>query len=113
MQDILKSAILNSYPNAKEIVSIQSYRPNYLEYPARVTIRTTDGNLAACALKVSQQADILSLEGKVLEALINLGLSVPKVFAKPSTIQHKSGSHTFLLISELSGQSLPWINYLI
>ena len=63
MQDVLNSVILNSYPNANDVISIQSYRPNYLSYPARVTLRTIDGNLATCVLKGSEDEDKVLFEG--------------------------------------------------
>ncbi|MCB0085162.1 MAG: hypothetical protein KDE47_29680, partial [Caldilineaceae bacterium] len=109
MQDVLNSVILNSYPNANDVISLQSYRPNYLPYPARVTLRTIDGNLATCVLKGSEDEDKVLFEANVLQALTELGLAAPKVLAAPVTIQSDAGALTVLLTSELSGQPLPWI----
>ena len=77
MQDGRHTAILSAYPQAAQIVDIQSYRPGYLPYPARITLQTTAGIQTTCVLKVDAHTDIANHEAQVLRALTDLQLPVP------------------------------------
>jgi hypothetical protein len=37
---VIEGLILSAFPVGREILSIRSYRPDYLEYPVLVTVRT-------------------------------------------------------------------------
>lgn len=73
-------------------------------------MRTIEGGQAVCTLKVSKQVGRLSFEEQVLQTLAEFSLFVPKVTVKPVTFQSQSGPQIMMLISELPGQPLPWIN---
>ncbi len=110
LQAKLNSAVINADPHFAEVIGMESYRPGYLPYPAKISIRTTNSQTVECVLKVSQQPKRLLYEGKVLKALTDLGLSVPKVLVAKTSLQHESNLLAFLLMSKLPGVSLPWIN---
>ena len=46
MPDQLHAAILEMLPHATNVVDLQTYRPGYLPYPARVTLQTKTGGFA-------------------------------------------------------------------
>src|SRR6266542_5502665 len=109
MHESLHAAILSMQPGASEIVNIESYRPDYLPYPARVTLRTPSGLPVVCVLKVSASPDRLAYEAQILRALADLQLSVPRILGGPVTIQNSPEPLSALLLSELPGHPLPWI----
>ena len=109
MYEQLHPALLKIYPHAARILDIQSYRPGYLPYPARVLLQTTAGHTLACVLKASEQAGRLTYEAQVLRALADLQLPVPQVLAGPAAIPGEPDPLSILIISELPGQPLPWI----
>jgi aminoglycoside phosphotransferase len=109
MHASLQAAILSMQPDAAEIVDIQSYRPDFLPYPARVTLRTPIGLPMVGVLKVSASPDRLAYETQVLRALADLQLSVPRVLGGPVTVQNSPEPLSALLLSELPGHPLPWI----
>lgn len=110
IDDQLQEAILQLYPNATRIIDIRSFRQGYLAYPARLTVQTTSGDRATCVLKVSADADKLAYEARVLRALTDLQLPVPNVIADPISISDSSATLNLMLISELPGQTIPWID---
>ncbi|HVU11290.1 MAG TPA: phosphotransferase [Phototrophicaceae bacterium] len=110
IDDQLQEAILQLYPNATRIIDIRSFRQGYLAYPARLTVQTTSGDRATCVLKVSADADKLAYEARVLRALTDLQLPVPNVIADPISISDSSTTLNLMLISELPGQTIPWID---
>jgi aminoglycoside phosphotransferase (APT) family kinase protein len=105
----LQQAILQIYPQAARIIDMQSFRPGYLLFPARLTMQATTGETQVCVLKVSMDADKLAYEARVLRALADLQLPVPQVLAGPATLPSTPEPLTVMLISELPGQPLPWI----
>jgi aminoglycoside phosphotransferase len=110
MVDQLKHAILQIYPQAAQIISLRSFRPGYLPYPARLTVQTTTGETLVCVLKAGADADKIAFETHVLRALTDLQLPVPQVLADPVTIPSAPEPLTILLISKLPGGGLPWIS---
>lgn len=109
MSEQLHSAILQMLPQATTILDLQTYRPGYLPYPARVTLQTKSGETAVCVLKVGTDQERIGYEAQVLQALADLDLVVPAVLAEPVTIPTKQEPLTLLLVSELPGEPLPWI----
>jgi aminoglycoside phosphotransferase len=109
MHDSLHTTILSTYPQAAAIVDIQSYRPGYLPYPARVTLQTITGLSVVCVLKVSAHPDKLAYEAQILRALSELQLPVPQVLGGPVTTKTAHETSTVLLLSELPGHPLPWV----
>ena len=67
MQEMVHTAILDAYSDAIRIVDVESYRPGYLPYPARITLGTTTGN-KQCVLKASKHHDLIAHEAHVLRA---------------------------------------------
>src|SRR5262245_1216427 len=110
MQDRLYTTILRIYPQAVAILDIQSYRPGYLPYPARITVQTTAGTPATCVLKVSSDPGIAAREAHSLRALAELQLRVPTVLAGPVALDDEDQASALLLLSELPGHPLPWID---
>lgn len=108
MDDQLHHAILQIYPQATHVIDVQSFRPGYLPYPARLTLRTVTGKTLNCVLKVSTHADTLIYEANILRALVDLQLPVPQVLAGPATIADTPTPLTIMVVSELPGHPLPW-----
>lgn len=104
----LHGAILHMYPQATAIIDMQSYRPGYRPYPARVTVQTSAGHAGVCVIKVSADPERLTYEAQVLRALSDLHFPAPEVFGEPSIITYKREPVAILLMSELSGHPLPW-----
>ncbi len=109
MHDNLRTAILQMCPQATAVIDVQSYRPGYLPYPARVTLQTNTGVPVACTLKTSAQPEILAYETQVIRALAGHPILVPRVLGGPITIMQGDQPLTVALLSELQGQPLPWI----
>lgn len=109
MRDKVCAAALSLYPQAAEIIDIQSYRPGYLPYPARITLKTNSGLTVVCVLKASSYPDTLAFEAQVLRALTDLHLPVPQVLGGPVTTNSEHEPLAVLLVRELPGHPLPWI----
>ncbi|MCB0188595.1 MAG: phosphotransferase, partial [Caldilineaceae bacterium] len=103
------AAILQMVPQATKLVDLQSYRPGYLPYPARVTLQTKTGETVVCVLKASTDQERIVYEAQMLQALADLDLAVPAVLAEPVTVPTEQAPVTLLLVSELPGEPLPWI----
>jgi aminoglycoside phosphotransferase len=110
MHDTLPDAILHLYPQATAIIDIHSYRPGYLPYPARVTLQTAAGHSAVCVVKLSADRDRLAYEAQMLRMLRDLHFPVPEVFGGPTNITLAREPVAILLMSELPGHPLPWID---
>jgi len=105
-----KALILGAYPPGSEIVEIRSYRPGYLDYPYRVQVRLPGGKTTACALKANSLVGGIEREGAVLPVLARLGLPVPLVLAGPAPHPDYPHAGALVLLSELPGKALPWID---
>jgi hypothetical protein len=105
-----RSLILDAHPPGSEIAGIRSYRPGYIDYPFRVEVRSPGGETTACAVKASSLIGGAEREGRLLPALARLGLAVPEVLAGP--VAHPDYPHAgaLVVLSELPGTSLPWID---
>ena len=97
------------YPAGTEIVDVQSYRPGYQVYPARVVVRTPAGTTDQCVVKTGLSLESLAREAKVLRALAEIGLPVPAVLAGPVALPQAANIGGAMLLSELPGQPLPWL----
>lgn len=102
--------ILQIYPEAAKIINIQSYRPGYLPYPARITLQLKSGEQVFCVLKASINEAKIIFEKNILQALNEFNLPVPKVFGNTFIINNKQEQMLAILLSELPGDPLPWIN---
>lgn len=109
MHDNLRTAILQMYPQATAVIDVQSYRPGYLPYPARVTLQTSSCVPVVCTLKTGAQPETLAYEMQIIRALGGLQVLVPRVLGGPITIMQSDQPLTVALLSELQGQPLPWI----
>lgn len=109
MHEILSGVIHGIYSPSSRIVAVESYRQGYLPYPARLTIETLSGVRTACVVKASTSIDRITHEAHVLRALTELGFPVPNVLAGPDTVEHQSKSLAILVMSELTGEPLPWL----
>jgi aminoglycoside phosphotransferase len=109
IHESLRAAILRMLPEAMEIVEIRPYRPEFLPYPARVTLQTASRTLAVCVVKTNASLTKLAHEAQVLSALAELKLTVPPVLGGPETIATEAGPLAVMLLGELPGQPLPWL----
>lgn len=109
MYDRLHTTILSMHPETTEITDIQSYRPGYLPYPARVACQTASGRSVVYVLKASAYPDMLAYEALVLRGLTDLHFPVPQVLGGPVTIKDEHEPLTILLLSEMVGHPLPWV----
>jgi hypothetical protein len=104
--DELHSTILAAHPKGSRITAVNSYRPGYLPYPARVTLEGPGGATTRCVVKVGERQEAVFREAHVLGRLLPLGLPVPAVLAGPVAL--RSGAYA-LVLSELPGDALPWV----
>src|SRR5690242_7099919 len=104
----LASFVLSAYPHGSIIADSVSYRPDYMPYPAHVTVRTPTGGIEHCVLKVSEVSGEMEREASVLTMLATLGIPVPKVLAGPTV----TVAGALLLMSEAPGTPLPWLGAL-
>jgi len=109
MNDPLHTAILSMHPQAEVVIDIQSYRPGYLAYPARVTMRTATGPVIFCVLKANINPDRLAYEAQIIRAMADLHLPVPNVLGGPVTAMYDRQSLAVLLVGDLPGHPLPWL----
>jgi aminoglycoside phosphotransferase len=107
--DAVSTRLLEVYPLADRIVSVESYRPGYASYPARATLLLQGGSLTTVVVKADARADPISREAKVLRALAGLGVPVPTVLAGPLESDSGDAPLTIVVLSELPGEPLPWI----
>jgi hypothetical protein len=99
---VIEGLILSAFPVGREILSIRSYRPDYLEYPALVIVRTPAGKPARRMIKTGQRADSMEKEAAVLRVLGEIGLPAPGVLAGPAPLGDRPGAG--LVLSEAPGQ---------
>ncbi|HEX5414697.1 MAG TPA: phosphotransferase [Chloroflexota bacterium] len=109
LPDLIREAVERDGAPSARIVAVESYRPGYLPYPARVTLEKTDGTRTTCVLKVGTAIDRIAHEARVLRALTDLGRPVPEVLAGPLAVESQGQQYAVLIMSELPGQPLPWL----
>jgi hypothetical protein len=109
-EEDVPQSLLAAYPPGAHVVDIQSFRPGYLPYPARVTVETSEGMQAHCVLHVDEDAEKTTRQAYVLLALNEFGLPVPTVLSGPVTFPRDGRSNAALLVSELPGKPLPWFD---
>ena len=108
MDDPVKSRFLSLFPEGTQITGVQSYRPGYAFYPARVSIQTPDGLLMRYVVKKSGEHERIAQEAKRLRALTEVGVPVPDVLAHfAGTAEGKDDS--LIVMTELAGKALPSI----
>jgi aminoglycoside phosphotransferase (APT) family kinase protein len=107
MQTIPESAMLRLFPPGARILEVASYRPGYLPYPAQVAVETAGGSVERCVVKIGEQPGVLAHEARVLRALAELGLPVPRVLCGPTALPEEGA--TAVVLSELPGMPLPWL----
>ena len=73
MYDALHRLLLGAFPPATRIVDVRSYRPQYLPYPAVVTLDTGNDAHEYCVIKVAERFETLAQEARALRALGDLG----------------------------------------
>lgn len=109
MQTAVAQLVLATFPAGAEILATHCYRPGYREYPLAATVRTPDGRTERVVIKTGDRLEALQREARVLAALGELGLPVPAVRAGPAALPGAGVIAATLLMSELPGQSLPWL----
>jgi hypothetical protein len=102
--------VLEGSPDGSELLRQDSYRPGYMRYPLRVGVRLPDRTEATCVLKVDPLRGRIEREAHVLSVLDNLGLTVPSVLAGPTTHPGFPDAGPIVILSELPGKPLPWVN---
>ena len=109
MYDALHRLLLGVFPPATRIVDVRSYRPQYLPYPALVTLDTGNDAQEYCVIKVAERFETLAQEARALRALGDLGLPVPTVLAGPLLLDDDGHPQPAMVLSELHGRPLPWV----
>lgn len=109
MDAFIQSFMLSVLPSGSQIIETQSYRPDYLLYPIRVSIRTQQGDLQYYVIKKGNKRELIEHEAHVLRALIELGIPVPTVLGELSEMPEETGNCSLMVLSELPGRPLPWL----
>lgn len=110
VDDFQVSLILGAYPPGAKIVQASSYRPGYMDYPFRVGVQLPDGQETFCVLKADPLIGGVEREGRLLPVLAHLGLPVPSVLAGPKVHPDYPNGGSLVVLSEMSGDPLPWGN---
>ena len=105
----VKSRFLSLLPDGTRILRVQSYRPGYAFYPARVSVQTPEGGGEHYVLKRGSDCQTILREARTLRALRELGLPVPAVFACTAEALEAEETDFLLVMSELPGRALPSI----
>ena len=108
VDDSQVSLILGAYPSGTKIVDVSPYRPGYMAYPFRVSLRLPDGQEEFCVLKADPLIGGIEREGRLLPVLTRLRLPVPSVLAGPWIHPEYPNGGALVVLSELSGKPLPW-----
>jgi aminoglycoside phosphotransferase len=101
--------LLSIYPPGTEVIASRSYRPGYMQLPARVTVRTPGRDTSHCVVKASETVASIEREACVLRALADAGFPVPRLLAGPAVITSDQGPRALIAIEELPGRPLPWL----
>ena len=109
LDDFERSLVLGLYPADSEIIDVRPYRPGYLDYPCRVSVRRPGGKASACVLKRGARDGGIEREARLLPVLARLGLPVPEIMVGSLSPPEEIESHIYLVWSELPGEPLPWI----
>jgi aminoglycoside phosphotransferase len=115
MDAFLAGLVLSVYPPGPgvRILDSQSYRPGYMEFPVRVRVQVHtqggDGKEEVCVLKAGRVIGEAEREAALLPVLARVGLPAPRLLAGPVLHPDYPGAGPFIVISELPGKPLPWI----
>lgn len=109
MDAFVQSFLLSVLPSGSQIIETQSYRPDYLRYPIRVSVRTQQGDLQHCVVKKGNKRDLIEHEARVLRALTEWGIPVPTVLGELTELSEETGNGALMVLSELPGRPLPWL----
>lgn len=110
LSQALEQFVLSAFPSANGIVDIQSYRPGYLDFPARIALQNLDGTTSVGVLKLEDHPETLHKEVRVAAALAEFGLPVATALAGPVPLTDQGKFKSAILWNELPGTSLPWVN---
>lgn len=105
----LEKIILQIRPDITSIISIESYRPDYLFFPAQIKLELSNGEIEVCVVKTNSNKETILFEVEVLNALEEIGLQVPKVKSKVFKFIHEGVELAAVLIQELNGKALDWL----
>jgi len=105
-----RELILSAFPRGSAIREWSSYRPWYLVYPVRVCVELPGGIRDYCVVKTDRVAGGLGLEARLLPVLSRLGLPVQTILAGPTAHPEYPEGGPLLVVRELPGKSLPFIN---
>lgn len=105
----IQSRLLALFPAGTQIVETQTYRPGYALFPMRVSLRHRSQGVQRCVVKIGR-GESLEREVQALRLLAPLGLPVAEVLTEPLALPSGSGEEALVVLSELPGRALPWIN---
>ena len=100
----LEALLLSCFPAGTQVITAQSYRPDYLPFPMCVQLQTPEG-VRRCVVKVNC-LDLLHRETRALRILARAGMPVPEPLSEP--IPLLSEDRALVILSELPGRPLPW-----
>lgn len=104
----LNEVIAQTRHDIISIISLESYRPDYQFFPARIKVELLDNKFDVYVLKASRKDSIL-FEVALLTALNEIGLSVPQIKSEVIEFTYEGTAYSGVLMEELKGKSLQWL----
>jgi len=108
--EALLQAIRTIRPEVETIAHIQSFRPSYRFFPAKLTLRGKNGESSDEVLKTAKEPESLQFEKDVLEALQEIGFPVPQVRSPIFEMAQNGEIFWGLFLQEVEGSPLEWLN---
>lgn len=104
----LNEVIAQTRHDIISIISLESYRPDYQFFPARIKVELSDNKFDVYVLKASRKDSIL-YEVELLTALNEIGLPVPQIKSEVFEFTYEGITYSGVLMEELKGKSLQWL----
>jgi len=105
----IHSAVVDLVAPGARIDQVHQFRSTPLPFPAKL-ILATDQQSIACVVKVSTEPGRLRREATILGTLADLEFAAPTVLAGPAVVATSAGPMEILVMTQLPGEALPWIN---
>ena len=105
LPSFLEPLVLSCFPVGAQVISAQSYRPEYRLFPICIHVQVPGCDVQRYVVKLNR-SDLIYREAQALRILTDMGMPVPKPIREPIPLFHED--RALLVLTEVSGRSLPW-----